>query len=934
MKRRLLSCLLIVVSLVAHHIPMMGESVDSLYLSYLKAPVHQKGKVADAVYRCLHNEHFTDTLIRTDPKASPAQAECNLHYWMAEYYYNQEDFESSRDAGNRALDLLSQIKDLAFKSEVLATLSNIQFRLGYYDQALTLLLQAYSIDKKLGNDELISSDQNSLAAIYLAAQQPEPGINYIEKAIALERKLKRPDRLAIRLGLASELYLMNNELEKALNCINEAYEIDNHDGRTEKAAIRLSQKAAVMERLGIHNEARAHVLKALSVLEKVQNLYSMAVCYNQLGSIEQKLGNIEAANTYYKKALEHSIACGAPRIEQIAERGLWETMRNSNPQVALLHLERYTTLSDSLNTRIAAVQAKVLDATLSNFEQNELTEKSQRTHIFLAWGITLLGLMLLVTIAGLLMAWRRSKKALNIQRQTQSMRTLFFNNITHELHTPLTVITSAGQKLCDGTKTTTEENKHLGELIINHSNNMLTLVNQLLNIEEMRDGIGKPEIRQGDIVLFVRMLVDNFSEQAANHHINLAFSSPIKSLMVEFPLNYIRQIVHNLIANALKFTGTHGTINVSMVPLDGGKVQLSVSDTGKGIPKSEISRIFEPFTQSRNGDDAVGTSLDLSLVYQLVKSMNGTITVDSEEGQGTTFNMTLPLKSATEWGIEQQEQTAHFIENRLRQNDDMKHKPLVFIVENNEDVAFFITSHLRDNYNLRFARDGREAYINAQDLVPDLIVTSILMPVMDGKELIKRLRANSALSHIPIVAMTTDTSNDERMDCIEAGADAVLVKPFNSSELLLVVKHFINQRNTMREHFVNTNSNQLNEEAPTQELSKNDQEFINKLINVIHAQMVKNDIDMEHIAAALSLSRKQLRTRVMAITGMTPIAYVLQVRLNYARRMISSDNSSLTTIASKCGFQNLSHFSKAFKQQFGVSPQQFRKNIDSIGDGH
>ena len=175
---------------------------------------------------------------------------------------------------------------------------------------------------------------------------------------------------------------------------------------------------------------------------------------------------------------------------------------------------------------------------------------------------------------------------------------------------------------------------------------------------------------------------------------------------------------------------------------------------------------------------------------------------------------------------------------------------------------------------------------------------------------------------LPVIAGNVATGEGTR-DLIEAGADAVLVKPFYSDELRTLARHFINQRSILREQFTSTGSS-LAADNNVQR-SKDDQEFINKLIDVIHAQMAKEDIDMEHIAAALQLSRKQLRTRVMAITDLTPVAFVLQVRLNYARRLISTQDISLTTIASKCGFQNLSHFSKAFKQQFGVSPLQFRK---------
>ena len=199
------------------------------------------------------------------------------------------------------------------------------------------------------------------------------------------------------------------------------------------------------------------------------------------------------------------------------------------------------------------------------------------------------------------------------------------------------------------------------------------------------------------------------------------------------------------------------------------------------------------------------------------------------------------------------------------------------------------------------------------------------MPVMDGWELIKYLRSTPALSHIPIIAMTSNTSEDERMACYDAGADNVLVKPFNSHELRQLADHLITQRSIIRDQLLQSRNDSTHAAQPAP-VSREDRDFVGKLVDVIHAQMAKDDIDMDHIAAALQMSRKQLRARVMAVTGLNPVAYVLQVRLNYARRMITTTDLPLTKIASKCGFLNPSHFSKAFKQQFGVSPQQFRKN--------
>lgn len=925
--RHLLAAVLL---LLAGHLTADAEPVDSLYHIYMNAASDHKSEAANRFFTQLHQSQFIDTLMQFSGKDKPDLVDAQVHYWMAEYYFDLEKYVEALNAGNHARASMVTVKDEHLKSDVLGIIANTQFRLGDYDEALKTLKDVYSTDKAIGNKELVSNDLNALAEIYMTLQQPRQGIQYIEKSIAIERALKHPDRLAIRLGMASELYLLNNETDKAMATIDEAYQIDKQANRTERAASRLVQKAAILEKTKRIDEARSVIIKAIPALEKSNNNYSLAVAYNEMGCIEQRLGNTESAVIHFKKALEQSVKCGSQKTERIAERGLWETLRDSNPNMALIHLERYTALTDSMHRKLMMVQAKILDADWQEAGQKEIEKRSRQIDNLLLWGVILIVALLTATLMTLFKALRRNKSALQFQHKAQELQTHLLTNITNELQTPLTVVMSAGQQLLEAQKTSAEEKKRLGEMIVSHGQHMLGLVNQLLDIDSARASVTVGDTKTGDIIMFVRMLVENFTESAKQQLINLDFTSPLDTLTVVFYPDYIRKIVHILISNAIKYTGSNGYINVKLTVPEPGRISIAVADTGKGIPLNVRERLFEPFSQSGNGNEEVETGLDLSLLYQLVQAINGTISVDSELEQGTTFTIVFPVQESKDLNNNEQDTAQQLAEKRIIKERDMKHRPLVFIVENNEDVAYFIAHHLHEDYELRFARDGREALSNAQELVPDLIITNTIMPVMDGKELITKLRSNPSLSHIAIIAMTSSMGEKERMSCIQAGADSVLVKPFNSSELQLVASHLINQRHTLREHYVKA-SNEVVADDTSQPMNKEELEFINKLVDVIHAQMDNDDIDMEHIAAALSLSRKQLRTRVMSLTGLTPVAYVLQVRLNYARRLISSDETPLTTIARKCGFQNLSHFSKAFKQQFGVTPTQFRKSVGSIG---
>ena len=920
----LIASLLVAVAVAAFYLPMKGEVIDSLYHIYLNAPPAEKARAADAVFSELQTAEMTDKPLHYSELGKPVQADVRLHELISEYYFVQGHFDMSLEAGRRAEGLLDQVSDLSLKSDVLNTLANTQFRLDDYDDALVSLLAAYRIDRKLGDDKLISSDLNTLAAIYLAVQQPVPGIDHIEKAIALERKLGRQNDLAIRLGMASELYLMNSETDKALQTIQEAYTLDSIGGRTEKAAIRLSQKGAVLQKMGQLDEARTLIEKALAVLEQQQNIYSIAVCHNQLGRIAQDQRRTSDAINHFKKALELSIQCRSAKLERDAEHGLWEAMREDNPAIAMLHLERYATLSDSLRNRITSLQMKIMDTTVQDMEQTEATKRSMRNQQFLLWAGALFGIMLLVTAIELFRSRRRSHNALESQRQSHELRSHFLSNITRELHTPLTVIMGAGQQLRDSSKSSREENERIGNMIVSQGNNMLEMINKLIDIDMVKDHSDAADWKDGDIVLFTRLLVNNFTDEARQHGIRLDFMSPVKSLMVKFVPDHVSKILQNLISNAIVYTPRNGHINVDLTPLDNDRLRLIVADTGNGIPPEELSRIYEPFTQDYNGDDGVGTSLSLSLVNHLVKALNGEITVNTEPGKGTSFTIILPVQASSKSHIERQEAATRFVQ-ALDSSDDNPTKPLVFIVENDEDVAYLTANRLLNDYNLRFLTDGKEAYNQAQALIPDLIITSIDLSTMNGKELIRQMRSNDELKHIPVIAITDLRSDAERISCLEAGANAVLVKPFNPTELQIVTQQLIKRQDILRDRVIRSCETVPDQLIRT--LGKEDQHFLSKFVDIIYAQMSKQDINMDHVAAAMSISRNQLRTRIMALTGSTPMGYALKVRLNYAGRLIlSNEGYPLNVIANKCGFQNLSHFSNSFKLQFGMSPTQYRKN--------
>ena len=372
------SRLLAVIILVAiSHLTMPGADIDSLYRCYQDADRLVKVELVNKTAQQLFDQGIIDTRYQFDPSTKEPQLDAAMHYLQAEHLLVQCNPDHALNESDQALVLIGK-KASEFKGDVLRSMSKAQSMRGAYDEALNTMLTALDNDQSLGDKQLIARDLYLLAKIYLVVEEPKSGIPFIEKSITMARQAGRSDRLANRLGTASELYLMNNESDKAMKAIDEAYSIDSNDNRMAKAASRLVQKAVVLEYLSRHDEGRKAILEALPYLVEAGDNDCLAIAYNLQASICYNDGKREEAINYYKKALEYSIKANSSAAERTAEHGLWETMRQDNPAIAMLHLERYTTLTDSLMKHLIPARLQVRDITARHIESSELSKSSSR----------------------------------------------------------------------------------------------------------------------------------------------------------------------------------------------------------------------------------------------------------------------------------------------------------------------------------------------------------------------------------------------------------------------------------------------------------------------------------------------------------------------------------------------------------------------------
>ena len=446
------------------------------------------------------------------------------------------------------------------------------------------------------------------------------------------------------------------------------------------------------------------------------------------------------------------------------------------------------------------------------------------------------------------------------------LRENFFTNITHEFRTPLTLILGLSREIASDAKSK-EATVQKAQAIEHQGKNLLTFINQLLDISKVKSAVGDPDWRKGDLSAYLTMIIESYRDYARSKDIELQFNST-GSVEANFVPDYINKIMNNLLSNAFKFTPQYGKITVSLTT-ENNLFTIKISDTGKGISQEALSHLFELFYQEENNTGQIGSGIGLSLVKQIVDALQGKIDVSSTEGKGTTFSVELPLlqNKATKAVQDNEQANTPLLPSATTELHDSdttdEDAERVLIIEDNPEVARYISSQLPEDYAVFYAQNGKEGLEKAEDIMPDIIITDLMMPVMNGLEVCRSVRNNEILSHIPIIVITAKITENDRIKGLEAGADAYLTKPFNSDELQMRVTKLLEQRRSLRQKYLMGtafNNSNTNEELETNET---DQLFLIKLVDYIYLLLDRgNEIDITQISSKMCMSTRQLHRKI------------------------------------------------------------------------
>jgi len=519
------------------------------------------------------------------------------------------------------------------------------------------------------------------------------------------------------------------------------------------------------------------------------------------------------------------------------------------------------------------------------------------------------------------------------------LKTNFFSSVTHEFRTPLTLLLEPARQLLAEAKGHAQ--RYRLELIENNARRLLQFVNQLLDLSKLEAGQMPLDLRPGNPANTVRAVAEQFQPLALQHSIRLNVELRDSATLVVFDEIKWEQVVSNLLSNALKFTNNGGAISLILTEekskTDSQKqYKLEVADTGTGISSEDLPFVFDRFFQTDHVRG--GTGIGLSLSKELLERMGGNISVKSpgSEGIGTIFTVYLPCELAKVQQQHPDEQalspaTANYQEpapgkpnlaSSCHELQDANYgsSPLLLLIEDDTELRQFLRASLPPSYRIVEASDGAEGIQMALELVPDLVISDLVMPLKNGFEVAETLKGNSTTSHIPLLLLTAKSAIESKIQGLQRGADVYLTKPFRADELVAQIENLLTSRQRLQEYFSQAAQNQTVAESAVAAFSAQENEFLQRLIQVVEQNLDNEAMDADGFARAVFISRSQLHRKISALTGLSLTEFVRNHRLDRAKDMLLHREGSISEIAWRTGFPNAKYFSTCFKERFGVTP--------------
>lgn len=815
---------------------------------------------------------------------------------------------------------------------------------GNYPEALENYFKGLKIFEEIDYKKGIVNCYNNIGVVYKnQGKYPEALKNYF-MSLKIYEEIGDKHGIGMSYNNIGNIYHLQGKYPEALKNHLVALKIKEELGDKHGIASSHNNIGIIYKEQGKYPEALENYFVFLKVGEEIGDKSGIAQAYNNIGLVEYELNKPVSAQKNFEKALILAKEIGTKSLlKDIYYNFTLADSTLGNYKNAYENYKQYIVYRDSLineeneKKSLEVSMGYEYDKKAAVIQAELKTKQLQRNAAFAGLGV------MVVLAVFIVYFFRLRNKKLEIEKQNlelqrremevikenEQFKSRFLTNISHEFRTPLTLINGHVEVLKENGRE--EDFSHFDEIEQN-GKRLLTLINQLLDLSKMESGQYKLEYKKGNVLNEANMLVQSFYSYAEQHGISLILKQTENAkTLSESPFVYSSEalavIMTNLMSNAIKYTPSGGSVT-AIIDYQNDKLFITIADTGQGISKEHLPKIFDRFYQVDEPGQRTyaGSGIGLALVKELVILHGGDIKVESPDEGGCVFTFWLE-SSETEniESIDSVEQNTDFLINEeidVKDNEIQNTElPLLLIIEDQPELRSFIVRNLGEEYRYAEASNGKDGMKLAKELLPDLIISDVMMPDADGFELCETLKNNVATSHIPIILLTAKAEQKDKLAGLETGADDYLTKPFSLAELKLRVRNILSFKELLRKKFKGSTIPSVEE---TPELSSRDRKFVEDVTELVEKNISNLQFGVNILAEGVFLSVSQLTRKLKTITGKTPADFIRNIRLEKAIELLKK-GESVTEVAWAVGFEDSVYFSKVFKKHFGFPPSSVKE---------
>ncbi len=852
-----------------------------------------------------------------------------LHEWQkcvetltisADVCQVQGKYGISDEYAHKALRLAQSNGDTYGESLALTVIGKTYHALGENDEAMESFKHCLDISESLDDDCGIATALCNLGMIHRDLGEYFLGLEFHTRSLEIIETSHDPKLMGAVLTGIGDIYESLGVFDKAQSHYTRSVSIFESLGDINSLVQALQGFATMLANHNSYNEALASLKRCLELRETIGNQYNIAQTYALFGECYKKQGNLLLAQTELERALAIAQNLQSTRLQCAIHKSLFLLHESTGEmELAFLHHLKYSEYKESIFNEDADKRIRIMQVQLDVKRTMRDAENE-----------------------------RMRSEQLNSLNLSKSQ---FFSNLSHEFRTPLTLILGPVTHIIENTAE--PETRSFALMIQRNGSRMLELINQLLELAKSESGAMALIASKYNLTDTVRRISMLFQSRADDKCILYIIHIPDEPLDAYFDKKKIESVMVNILSNAFKFTPNDGSITVQLTCSEqtddyvNGCAKIIITDTGPGIPETALPFVFNRFYQlnSSNAHPYEGTGIGLALAKDLIELHHGQIDAASEVGKGTKFTIILPLgrshlreneiiefpkddppaeKTSNEFFIATNDPSAPSgRKNPPGRYSTTDKRPIVLIVDDNTDVRAYIKDIIGKDYNVWEAENGTEGARIAQDFIPDIIISDVIMPNKDGFTLCRELKLDVRTSHIPVILLTAKTESASKLSGLEMGADDYLVKPFDSQELCARIKNLLEQRRRLRESFRINNLVKPDGASPVS-FTFIDDKFLQSIYRVIETNIGNDKFDVDSLCRECAVSRSQMHRKIHALTNYSAGELIRFVRLERAMTMLKQGTDNVAEVGYAVGFSNPSYFTKCFHDRFGVLPSKVR----------